>query len=77
MTEKRSLSNEQAYQVLEDFMEKFPTLLDSKEFQESFKKQMREENFSFGLPVSYLSDDGKTIIREYQDGHKEYIAVKR
>lgn len=77
MTEKKILTNEEANQILDDFMEKFPALLENKEFQEEFKKHIREENFSFGLPVSYLSDDGKTIIREYQDGHKEYIAVKK
>ena len=37
----------------------------SKEFQESFEKHIREENFSYGLPISYLADDEKTIIREY------------
>lgn len=76
MVKKSSLDIEEGHRILEDFIEGFPALLESKEFQESFEKHIREENFSYGLPISYLADDEKTIIREYPDGHKEYIVKK-
>lgn len=38
-------------------------------------RDVREKHFSAGLPVTYMSDDDNTMVREHSDGRIETVMV--
>lgn len=48
-------------------------IFNSKEFQESFRKQVEKDTWGNDLPMIYLNDEG-WIVRHYKDGTIEKVS---